>query len=299
MTVYNRALTPTKVDQYKPILDAEVASVLFNILINPANFYTEIRRLTASFTLAFAYGKRAPVFDKPDKSGFSCKRFFDACHKLNAMLEPGATIPLDLLPWLNNIPVSLQGWKSRADIVKSERSQLYLDCLYKDLLERMAKGQANDCWMKELVDDLRKGGLPFDEKTISWAGGVMIEGGSDTSSSALLTIILAAVLHPEEVRKCQAEIDAVTHGSDRSPIAEDIAQLPYTAAFIQEAARWRPVANNGVPHYTTEDQTYEGTVIPVSVFSVSRLHCYLEAISTWKGVSEVNAFSGRNHLNPK
>jgi hypothetical protein len=42
----------------------------------------------------------------------------------------------------------------------------------------------------------------------------MMEGGSDTTSGALLTFILAAVLYPEAIAKAHKELDAVI-GSER------------------------------------------------------------------------------------
>ena len=58
----------------------------------------------------------------------------------------------------------------------------------------------------------------------------MIEGGADTTSSALLTVMLAAVLHPEAVKKAQIEIDTLL-ADGRAPTLEDIVELPYCQAL--------------------------------------------------------------------
>lgn len=81
----------------------------------------------------------------------------------------------------------------------------------------------------------------------------MMEGGSDTTSGALLTFVLAAVLHPDAVAKAHEEIEQVI-GSERSPVYTDIETLPYCHAFMMEVMRWRPVAPAGVPHLTTKDE---------------------------------------------
>ena len=53
-----------------------------------------------------------------------------------------------------------------------------------------------------------------------------MEGGSDTSSSFIQSIILMLVAFPEVQRKAQEEVDRVI-GPDRTPTFEDWANLPY------------------------------------------------------------------------
>ena len=53
-----------------------------------------------------------------------------------------------------------------------------------------------------------------------------MEGGSDTSSSFIQSIILMLVAFPEVQRKAQEEVDRVI-GSERAPVFEDWANLPY------------------------------------------------------------------------
>lgn len=92
-TVYQSALTPAAVSSYTTLQEGEATAVLHNILERPDEFYQEMRRYSASLTLSFAFGKRAPTFDQADRSGFSLKRFYEASLKFNHMLEPGATPP--------------------------------------------------------------------------------------------------------------------------------------------------------------------------------------------------------------
>lgn len=52
-------------------------------------------------------------------------------------------------------------------------------------------------------------------------------------------------LHPEVVRKAQAEIDAVV-GNDRLPTFSDREQLPYVNALAKEVLRWNSVTPTGM-----------------------------------------------------
>jgi cytochrome P450 len=88
-------------------------------------------------------------------------------------------------------------------------------------------------------------------------------------------------LHPEVVRKAQAEIDAVV-GNDRLPTFSDREQLPYLDALVKEVLRWNAVVPTGtrcsflacrkynqftlqlpaVPHRAIQDDVHEGFLIP-------------------------------------
>lgn len=68
-------------------------------------------------------------------------------------------------------------------------------------------------------------------------------------------------VYPEVQRKAQEEIDRVI-GSERLPGFEDRENLPYIDAIVKEILRWNPVGPMGLPHMTTEDDIYEGYLIP-------------------------------------
>ena len=62
-----------------------------------------------------------------------------------------------------------------------------------------------------------------------------MEAGSDTTSSALLSFILAMVNHPEALKKAQKEVDQIC-GESRSPTFEDVPLCPYVNACMQEVS---------------------------------------------------------------
>lgn len=68
-------------------------------------------------------------------------------------------------------------------------------------------------------------------------------------------------LYPEVQLKAQEEIDRVV-GNKRLPNVEDRANLPYVDAIVKEILRWHPVGPIGVPHMATEDDTFNGYLIP-------------------------------------
>ncbi|KAL0563350.1 hypothetical protein V5O48_018719, partial [Marasmius crinis-equi] len=93
-----------------------------------------------------------------------------------------------------------------------------------------------------------------------YLGGALLEGGSDTTSQFLRTMILAMIIYSEVQQKAQAELDRVV-GPDRLPTLEGFSSLPYVQAIIRETHRIRPVAPL-IPHASTDLEEYNGYLIP-------------------------------------
>jgi cytochrome P450 len=91
----------------------------------------------------------------------------------------------------------------------------------------------------------------------------LIGGGVDTTSSTMISCILAMAAFPEVQKKAQAEIDSVVEDGT-SPSWEDIdGRLPYCIALVKEVLRWRTVTIlAGIPHANTVDFEYRGYHFP-------------------------------------
>lgn len=70
----------------------------------------------------------------------------------------------------------------------------------------------------------------------SYIGGNLIEGGADTTSAFLQTLILALVNFPNAQARAQEELDNII-GDERSPQLDDIERLPYIQAIVKEVRR--------------------------------------------------------------
>jgi hypothetical protein len=66
----------------------------------------------------------------------------------------------------------------------------------------------------------------LDDEEFNGAPGSLFNAGVDTTSSTLQSFILAMILNPEVQKRAHEEVDRAV-GSDRSPMWEDEAQLPY------------------------------------------------------------------------
>ena len=101
--------------------------------------------------------------------------------------------------------------------------------------------------------------------------------------SALMSLFVAILLHPEIQKKAQDELDSVV-GRERLPTFEDRPRLPFINAMCKETLRWRPTTPLGVfpqyvsgfflsikyitssltaaPHAATRDDIHSGLFIP-------------------------------------
>jgi len=62
--------------------------------------------------------------------------------------------------------------------------------------------------------------------------------------SAIMSFLVAVLLHPEIQITAQEEIDAVT-GRVRLPTFDDRPRLPFVDAICKEVLRWRPIVPLG------------------------------------------------------
>ncbi|KAK1226322.1 hypothetical protein PQX77_010707 [Marasmius sp. AFHP31] len=247
-------LTPQMSMKLLPIQYAESTQLLLDLVRTPESFYNHINRYANSVIMSVAYGKRSPRYETPETKGF-----FDAETEYNQLAEPGATPPLDFFPFLRYIPewTGLAGWKKRVRECRQHQRDLFFGLL-DETMERVKKGEENGCHMEEIIR--RQEELGLDREMMGYLGGVLLEGGSDTSSGFLQSVILLMIAFPEVQKRAQAELDRVV-GPHRLPTLEDFSELPYVRAVIQEVQRFRPVAPL-IPHGTTASEEYKGYLIP-------------------------------------
>jgi cytochrome P450 len=89
---------------------------------------------------------------------------------------------------------------------------------------------------------------------------------------AIECFFLAMTLFPDVQRKAQEEIDLVL-GPGQLPRVGDRPRLPYIDAVVKEVLRWHPVAPMGIPHASSEDDTWEGYFIPKGSLLMPNIWC--------------------------
>jgi cytochrome P450 len=204
-------------------------------------------------------------------------RLYDLMEHWSEVMETGATPPVDFYPFLKWIPERFLGnWVSRATQVKNEMDSLYGDTV-RHVIKRQEEKGPKDSFMDRVLEKKDKLGLSMHE--LCFLGGVTMEGGSDTSSSVIISFIQAMTRWPEYQKKAQAEIDAVI-GEDRTPRWSDYSRLPYVGTIIKESMRWRPVAPLGFPHCLAEGMVEMSTSKQNNTILTPHLIC--RYVDRWK-----------------
>ena len=172
-------------------------------------------------------------------------KLYDIMERWSKVMETGATPPVDLFPILKLIPQSWFGnWISRAEDVGRRMNVLYGTMRQRVVKRREAYGSKGS-FIDTVLDQQAQ--LGYGDHQVDFIGGVMMEGGSDTTSTMMLVFLQAMANHSEIQHKAQTEIDAVV-GEDRTPRWSDFKDLPYVNQIIKECIRWRPVTPLAFPH---------------------------------------------------
>ena len=202
------------------------------------------------------YGVRTPNINT-----VHMEKLYSLMENWSKVMEPGNTPPVDIFPLLKYVPESLLGnWRSRGQNVGDEMNALYDEWLGRVVKRRQESG-SKDCFLDRLLDQKDAGKLEMHNHAIYFLCGTLMEGGSDTTSSIILAFIHALTKWPQIQQKAQQQIDEIV-GEDRSPTWQDYEKLPYVAACVKEAMRWRPVVPLGFPHVLAEDDTVDGMLLP-------------------------------------
>ncbi|KIW14371.1 hypothetical protein PV08_07153 [Exophiala spinifera] len=237
-----------------PLQQAEASQLLHDFVVRPDQHMWHPKRFTNSIACGTIWGVRSPTIDTEHML-----RLYRLMEDWSVVMEPGNTPPVDIFPALHYVPEAVFGnWRTRARHVGKAMNDLYNDMLT-GLEKRRETVGPKYSFMDRVLDQKDK--LDLNRHQLYFLGGTMMEGASDTSSSIILAAIQAFVKWPEVMHKAQEEIDSVM-GEDRSPVWSDYPSLPYVAATVKEAMRWRPVVPLAFPHAVDEDDWIDGYKIP-------------------------------------
>ncbi|KAF5369154.1 hypothetical protein D9757_011077 [Collybiopsis confluens] len=244
-------INPKTLNTYQPVAYAESSQLMYDILHHPEDFYSQMQRTTFSFATSIVFGCRCPGYTSPELAHFI------EVVRLWMSLTSTEIPPLDFLPFLKYVPERWAYWKTLAQKTRKLQHDIYSGMLA-SAEDRLTNNRGNGSFIESIL--IQKG-LEMDRDFIAHLGGILLEGGSDTTSTFLQSFTLAIIAFPDAQKKAQEEIDRVI-GHDRSPTFEDITQMPYLQAVIKEVHRFRPVAPLAVPHMTSMPLEYDGYIIP-------------------------------------
>ncbi|TAQ87200.1 hypothetical protein B7494_g4462 [Chlorociboria aeruginascens] len=249
------------VRRYRDTQNNESKVVALDFLRDPAQYVKHLERYATSVVSIIAFGRRVASYNDPIITEVIA--FMQLAAELNV---PGKKFPMlmETFPILAKFPRWMPWMKGLG--TRGKGGYYFFYTLAEEAVEQQAaktpleKSAIPTPYVQTLFNEAPKYNLPTEE--LSSLTGNLFGAGSDTSSSTLITFMLACCAFPEAMESAQKELDAII-GPSRSPNWDDAPQLPYINAFVKEVLRWRSVAIiGGQPHSPTQDDVYNNWLIP-------------------------------------
>ncbi|KIA75506.1 hypothetical protein HK57_00005 [Aspergillus ustus] len=240
--------------EHVALVQAEAAQLVKDIALEPEALMLHPGRFSNSIIMSLVFGIRTPRYDTPHYLALQT-----IMTELSALGEIGATPPVDLLPILKYIPEKLYGnWRSRAAHLRQKLLDLH-GPLVDQVISRREKIGKSHSFLDGVLDGQPE--LQLTRNEIDIMCGNLLEGGTDTMATTLLTLCQAMGMHPDIQREAHRHLDEVI-GEERMPLWEDYDKLPFVAMIVKELLRWRPPAPGAFPHAVAKDDEIEGQKIP-------------------------------------
>jgi cytochrome P450 len=214
---------------------------------NPDDFVMAIERYSCSVVSIIGWGRRIGKNDDP-----IVERALAVMHQAAQIFVPG-DYWMETLPVLQKMPAWMYSLPTRL-----REGRVAMAGYWYALTREGAETSTETCFSKVLFKD---GSDILSKEEIGGLTSALIGGGVDTTTSTMLSFILACIAFPDAIKPARDEIDKVV--VDRVPDWDDETKLPYCKAMIKEVLRWRSVAIlGGLPHAPIKDDSYRGYHIP-------------------------------------
>ncbi|RYP13071.1 hypothetical protein DL767_010944 [Monosporascus sp. MG133] len=278
--------TRAALSDFHHLQELEANRFLLRVLRTPDRLLQHVRTEAGAIILKMAYGYTIEPHDEDPLVNIADR----ALSQFSAAFVPGAWL-VDTIPILRYLP----DWMPGADFKRKAREwhATITETAEKPMQfvkSEMDAGKNEPSYVSSLYEKAGGKMTAEDEYVTKWSAASMYLGGADTVSNSpfttaddtvalspatywviqanesqtvntVQTFFLAMMVYPEVQRKAQEEIDRVV-GSQRLPSFEDRGHLPYVEAVVSEAFRWHPVGPMGIPHVTSQDDVFEGYLIP-------------------------------------
>ncbi|KAF9036901.1 cytochrome P450 [Hymenopellis radicata] len=247
------AMEDFREDQQRAAID-----LLRNLSETPERWMTHLRLYVNSFNCSVPHlqltllGNDDPIVDITEQAG----------NMLKLCIFPGAVLA-NVFPSLRYLPDWFPGTGFKAYARKCRALVNKMQTIPYDMVKaKMADGTAEPSLTSRLLEENEaSANAKYSEDLIKAVTSTSFAAAVDTTAATLDSLILALVQNPEVQCMAQAEIDTVV-GDSRLPSFEDRKNMPYVEAVYRELIRWAPAAPLGVPHSASEEDLYNGYLIP-------------------------------------
>lgn len=269
---------PKAAISYQPLQQHESARLTYDLILNPTNYHTLLRRYASGVILRLIYDARIETGDEE-----LVNQVYANQSNVERVAAPGKYL-VDTLPILMWLPTWLAPFKQEAAAHRKREVALFSG-LVDDVRRDLEAGKAGASFTRDWLESKEQWGL--DDLQAAYVLGGLYSAAASTTASLAMSWILMMVLNPHWFKAVQEEIDRVV-GPGRYPTFDDLPNLPMVRAIVKETARIRPVTAGGIAHKTTADDVYDGFFIPKG----SLIHPNLWYVRSNLIVAIINRFAG-------
>ncbi|KAF8741069.1 hypothetical protein AX14_005971 [Amanita brunnescens Koide BX004] len=241
--------------QYEPLQLIKVRELLNALMTSLDEPGIHFKSIGSAVSLAIAYN-----LDIVPPNNYYFNLAEEAMGRASEVLLSGSAL-VNLFPGLLYLPRWVPGIGFQKAAAARKLLAEMKDGTFEYARSQMKKGDSASLIARLLEENHATGGPADDVEVIKEVAATTYAAGSDTTSTAVQTFFYSIALNPEIQKKAQEEIDRVV-GNQRLPDFHDRQSMPYTDAVYREVMRMRPVLPMGLPHTSTEDDVYNGYLIP-------------------------------------
>ncbi|KDR68481.1 hypothetical protein GALMADRAFT_231148 [Galerina marginata CBS 339.88] len=254
-----QSFRPAALLPYQPIQVKKVHAMLHGILNTGEDFMEHCRTIAGATVMSIVYD-----YDIEPKGDYFIRIVEEALKRISEAVLPGANIA-NVFPALRFIPswVPGTGFKQFIDPTRVLTHQIQ-EAPMNSVKARLEAGITPRCMVTKLMERSANSLSEEDRQAIKAVAATCY------TVSVLGTFFYAMTISPNVQKKAQLEIDSIV-GCDRLVDYCDRNSLPYVEAIYREVLRWRPVNPLGVPHYTSEEDFYNGFYIPKGTIVITNI----------------------------
>lgn len=194
----------------------------------PSDFLNELNHLTFESIAVVALNRELGLIRSPEKSPEAVKLFSNLQIFMQSFYE------LNIVPSMYKyVPTPTYRRFTRAMDEIFEVCRFYVN----EALEKIEKRPDNFTGSSSVLEQLAR----KDRKLAIVMAMDLLMGGVDTTSSALVGILLNMAKNPEKQSRLRAEIESKLKEPTQEFTFDDMKSLPYLRAFIRESLRVYPV----------------------------------------------------------
>ncbi|KAF5368991.1 hypothetical protein D9758_002839 [Tetrapyrgos nigripes] len=229
----------------------ETVLLAYDILNKPDNWTYHVQRSAASAILSLVYA--IPSIQSPEDPTFAFMDDF-LTRSTAALLHV-----IDAFPILDKLPGFIARWRHNAG-KDFQRFTGVFEEMYLRIKNKFVDGMEQRSSFCAILAETQDRHAMSDRES-AWLAGVLYAAGQETTASTIHWFLFSMLLYPEIQQRAQEELDKVV-GRSRLPSFNDLTHLPYIQAILRETLRLRPPLPVGVPHAVSEDDYYDGYLIP-------------------------------------